>query len=78
MLRQRYALKMLDLLQQQKHVINVDESWVNESSFLRKIWCPSQSSASTNLSTITPRLSLIAALDLEGRTYFSLTQANTD
>ena len=27
---------------------------------------------------MTPRLSLIAALDTEGRVYFSLTQANTD
>ena len=39
-LRQQFALKMLELLLQQKHVINVDESWLSESSFLRKIWCP--------------------------------------
>ena len=37
-LRQQYAKVMLEQLEQGKRVINVDESWLNESSFLRKIW----------------------------------------
>ena len=65
-LRQQFALKMLELLLQQKHVINVDESWLNESSFLRKIWCPSEASATVTSREIKPRLSLIAALDIDG------------
>ncbi len=76
-LRQQYALKMLDLLQQKPRIINVDESWINESSYLRKMWCPGKSAATINSNTITPRLSLIAALDTDGQVYFALTQANT-
>jgi len=40
-LRQQYALAMLELLMQDKRVINVDESWLNETNFTRKMWCPS-------------------------------------
>ena len=77
-LRQQYAVRMIQLLQEKKRIINVDESWVNESSFLRKMWCPSNSAATVTLRTVTPRVSLIAALDTEGNIHFSLTQANTD
>ena len=47
-LRQQYALKMIALLQRQPRIINVDESWINESSFLRKMWCPGQSATTIN------------------------------
>ncbi len=77
-LRQQYALKMLPLLVAGKRILNCDESWLNETSFLRKIWCPGYAAATTTLKTIIPRISLIAALDTDGRVYFSLTQANTD
>ena len=36
--RQQYALKMLDLLSDGKRIINIDESWLNETSFIRKTW----------------------------------------
>ena len=39
-LRQQYALKMLSLLEQSKTIINVDESWLNETTFIRKVWFP--------------------------------------
>ena len=77
-LRQRFALVMLDLLLEGKRVMNVDESWLNETTFTRKIWCPSNAPATITQRTVAPRLSLIAALDTEGRVYFSLTQATTD
>ena len=77
-LRQQYALKMLKLLAEDHCVLNVDESWLNDSSFLRRIWCPGYAPATVTTKPITPRISLIAALDTEGRSYFSLTQANTD
>ncbi len=77
-LRQQYALRMLPLLADQKRIINVDESWLNEASFLRKMWCPGYAAATTTMRAMTPRISLIAALDTEGRVYFALTQANTD
>ncbi len=77
-LRQQYALAMLPLLIAGKRVLNVDESWLNESSFTRKMWCPGDAAATVTFRAVTPRLSLIAALDTDGRVYFALTQANTD
>ena len=69
---------MISLLDNRKSIINVDESWLNETSFVRKIWAPGDSAATVSLKPLTPRLSIIAALDTEGRVYFTLTQANTD
>ena len=37
-LRQQYALEMLKLLKQKKRIINIDETWLNETSFVRKTW----------------------------------------
>jgi len=69
---------MLHLLEQRRRVINVDESWLNETTFQRKLWCPKAEAPSTARHAVAPRLSLIAALDTDGRVYFSLTQATTD
>ncbi len=77
-LRQQYALAMLGLLEQGKRIINVDESWLNESSFLRKIWCPGYSPATVTTHAVNPRISLIAAVDTDGRIWYSCSQANTD
>ena len=77
-LRQQYGVRMLQLLDAGKHIINVDESWLNESSFIRRFWCHSEMPATITMSGIIPRISLIAALDTDGRTWFTLTQATTD
>ena len=34
-LRQQYAMHMLPLLRDGKRIINIDESWLNESNFTR-------------------------------------------
>ena len=77
-LRQQYAIRMIELLQEKKRIINVDESWINESSFLRKMWCPGYSAATTTIRSVAPRVSLIASLDTDGIVHYSLNQANTD
>ena len=53
MLRQQYALKMLDLLEHtegeqknRRRIINIDESWLNETTFYRKIWMPKNEACS--------------------------------
>ena len=69
---------MLDLHSTGAHVINVDESFLNETSFHRRLWAHKQEQASHTRKGVTPRLSLLAALDTDGRCWFSLTQANTD
>ena len=68
-LRQQYAVKMLELMREGKRIINIDESWFNETNFTRQIWCPANSTATVPLAPVTHRLSLIAALDTEGRIY---------
>ena len=77
-LRQKYALQILPLLEQGKRIINVDESWLNETSFVRKMWQPKSQACSVTAPIVSPRLSVIAAIDTEGRVWFALTQANTD
>ena len=77
-LRQQYALKMLPLLESGRRIINVDESWLNQTNFVRKMWVPTDGAATYSFKQVLPRISLLAALDTDGRIWFSLTQANTD
>ena len=77
-LRQQYALRMLPLLESKTRIINIDETWLNESSFVRKAWAPRNGLGNVRLNTVTPRLSMIAALDTDGRVWFSLSHSNTD
>ena len=77
-LRQQFALELLQLLQNKKRVINFDETWLNESSFIRKAWAPKNTSASMTLRTITPRLSLLGASDTAGNCWYALSHATTD
>ena len=39
-LRQQYVLKMLPLLESGRRIINVDESWLNQTRFTRRLWAP--------------------------------------
>ena len=78
MLRQQYALKMLPLLESGRRIINVDESWLNQTRFIRKIWVPTDTAATISDKQVQPRISLLAALDTNGGIWFALTQANTD
>ena len=69
------VLKQLSHL---KTIVNIDETWINETSHSRKTWAPRDGSGNIKLNAVTPRLSMIAALDSEGRVWFSLSHANTD
>ena len=69
---------MMSLLQKGRRVINIDETWLNETSFIRKTWAKKQGQGNCSLKSVSPRLSLIAALDTEGRVWFALSNANTD
>ena len=77
-LRQQYALLMLDLLEKGRRVINVDQSWLNQTRFLRRIWVPTDAAGTVTDKQVAPRISLLLALDTEGRIWTSLTQANID
>jgi len=77
-LRQQYALEMMNLLGAKKRVINIDETWINETSFIRRAWSERNGKGNTQLNSVSPRLSMIAAIDTEGRVWFTLSHANTD
>ena len=77
-LRQQYALRMLPLLENGRRIINIDESWLNETTFYRKLWRPMFEDNSVPSQNVTPRISVIAAIDTDGNLWFALTQANTD
>ena len=69
---------MLPLLESGKRIINIDESWLNQTRFLRKTWVPSGCPSTFRDKQVNPRISLILALDTEGKMHYALTQANTD
>ena len=77
-LRQQYALAMLPLLRSGRRIINVDETWLNESNFTRKVWCYPDAPGTQPLRAMSASLSMIAALDTDGRVFFSLGHATTD
>ena len=61
-----------------QRIINVDESWLNQTRFVRRLWVPTDAAGSINDKQVQPRISLIVALDTEGKMWCALTQANTD
>ena len=69
---------MLELLSEGKRVIAIDESWINETSFIRKVWGERGGEGNATLNSVYPRLSMIAAIDTEGHIWFTLSHANTD
>ena len=68
----------MEFLTQGKRIINVDESWIAETQYNRRMWCPVNAPCTITEHTVNPRLALIAALDTDGRVYFSLNHSNTD
>ena len=76
--RQQYAIALIKLLEQGKRIINIDETWLNESSFIRRAWVRRDGLGNVRLNAITPRLSMIAALDTGGNVWFSLGHSTTD
>ena len=60
---------MLDILSLGKRVINVDESWVSETNYNRRMWCPTNAPFTITDKFMSPRLALIAALDTDGNVY---------
>jgi hypothetical protein len=61
-----------------KRVINVDESTIGESNFLRRSWQGKAYAVSQPIVLVRPRVSLITAIDTFGETYWSLMQTNSN
>ena len=69
---------MLEKMNDSPRIINIDETWLNQTDFRRMKWRQRNSTNSIPLRGIAPRISMIAAIDTGGRVYFALTQVNTD
>ena len=71
-------MRLIDLLYSKRTIINIDETWINETNFTRMMWCTSKGSATYTSKGVNPRLAVLAALTTDGDVYFALTQTNTD
>ena len=76
--RQQCALVFLKLVQTKRRIINIDESWVGSADYRRRSWSRKGMSNSISTKKLSPRITLIVALDSEGKIYASLLQANSD
>ena len=78
-LRHLYALKMLRLYQEQKHIINIDESWIPEADFIYSNWDKrSRDNRSWPEKRLSFKVNMIVAVSSLGHVWLSLTQVNTD
>ena len=62
---------------EKKRIINIDETWLGMSDFRRRRWTFPGGGNSVAKKQITPRISMIAALDTDGNSYMALMQANS-
>ncbi len=77
-LRQQFAIQMVNLLNQGKRIINVDESWLNTCDFRRMKWRAHGDNNSLAKTQVSPRISMIVGIETTGAVYLSLLQANND
>ena len=77
-LRQRFALRLLELLPTKTRWINLDESWLGMEDFRRRKWQAPGSTNSVAKRLWSPRISLMLAIDNFGESYVALSQGNTD
>jgi hypothetical protein len=73
-----FAKEMIKLLAEGKRVINIDESWLNDTNFARKKWKAHGTTNSVLGHQVNPRISMIGAVDTEGNAYISLLQTNNN
>ena len=72
-LRQKFALKYLDLIKNDKIILNIDETWIGETDYRRRKWRLAGAKNSVSTAYVSPRLSVILGLDTLGNLYVSIT-----
>ena len=77
-LRQKYAEMMISLYEAGHRIINVDETWVNDLNYCRRVWRLKGANQTLKKIPVYPNLSMILAIDTFGNSYFSLSHARTD
>ena len=77
-MRQQFGKKMIELLSDGTRILNIDETWIAQTNFRQRSWQPRVGCESDILNTVSPRITMIAALDNYGDVYISLIQNNTN
>ena len=77
-LRQRWAMSILELPWRHTNLIGIDETWLGMSEFRRMHWRPMDRNWSVKAKAIQPRISMITAVDRLGQIWISLTMSNSN
>ena len=77
-LRCLYAQELLKQFELGKKIFVIDESWLNYSQYSRRKWRKRNQTNSHSERKITPRISLLAAIDTDGNQFACLSQSNTN
>jgi hypothetical protein len=77
-LRQRFAMKLLEAVKTKTRIINIDESWLGMEDFRHQKWRVPGTTNSIAKKLWAPRISLILAIDNFGETYLTVSQSNTN
>ena len=72
-LRQQWALQMLEHTLDNKIFLNIDETWLGMSDFRRMKWRVKNTTNSYPSVQLTPRISMIIGIDTKGSIYLTLT-----
>ena len=69
---------MFALLESGMRIVNIDESWINDTTYFYKLWTPKHEACTFPMKPVSPRVSVIAAIDTDGKIWYSLTQETTN
>ena len=70
--RKACAEVLLNAFKEGKRILNIDETWLNETDFRRCKWRRRGESNSLSSKSVSPRISMLAAVDNFGGLYFSM------
>jgi hypothetical protein len=77
-LRQRWAMKLLELAPLRTRLVNIDETWLGMEDFRRMKWQLPGTANVVPKKAWSPRISMLLAFDNFGESYVALSQSNTN
>ena len=77
-LRQRWAMTVIDRDYKDKVYLNIDETWLGMSDFRRIKWQAPGTTNSVPALQMAPRVTMIVGVDTLGNVYLSLSQSNSN
>ena len=67
--RHLYARRMFELYEQEYHIFNIDESWISNSDFTRKVWREKGGSPSLEDEVLKQKINIIVAVSNRGEVF---------